>query len=518
MSLSWDELKPYADLVNTEQVEPRAYQISIIKSFEEGKNELVVLPTGLGKTLISVFAIAMALYKGKKALMLAPTKPLSEQHFKSISSLLKVDQSVVLLLTGMTKASKRAEASLNSRVIIGTPQTIANDLAKGRLGLSEFGVVVFDECHRAVGRYAYTYIANECKLRGIQVLGLTASPGSDRKKISELVDALGINRIEVRSASDPDVKPYIKGNEIKTLYIENSQPIKTIASMLKPLINQHLRRLYEMGLSPFSDFERMPKKRFLAVGDSIQKIEAQNYRFAAIFHYVYVLDLLHAYDLVSSEGLYPFVNYIESLQTKEKKSKVVENIIKSPQVIASMRIATEALGKGQEHPKMLELVRIINSEFNGRSVIIFAQFRSTIRSITKTLQDNGISARGFVGKSEGIKQAEQISIIKEFGEGKFRVLVATSIGEEGLDIPVVDGVIFYEPIPSEIRTIQRKGRTGRFRFGEVIILVARGTKDEGYLMISRIREKRMLDTVIKIKEQIESGKYKPGGLRKQARL
>ena len=46
-------------------------------------------------------------------------------------------------------------------------------------------------------------------------------------------------------------------------------------------------------------------------------------------------------------------------------------------------------------------------------------------------------------------------------------LVATSIAEEGLDIPEVDLVVFYEPIPSEIRYIQRRGRTGRKTAGNV---------------------------------------------------
>ena len=84
------------------------------------------------------------------------------------------------------------------------------------------------------------------------------------------------------------------------------------------------------------------------------------------------------------------------------------------------------------------------------------------------------------------------------------MLVATSIGEEGLDIPAVDAVIFYEPIPSEIRNIQRKGRAGRMKFGQVIILVASRTKDETYLMISRLREKRMRDLVLKIKQRLEA--------------
>ena len=100
-------------------------------------------------------------------------------------------------------------------------------------------------------------------------------------------------------------------------------------------------------------------------------------------------------------------------------------------------------------------------------------------------------------------QENQKQVIQDFRNGAFRVLVATSIGEEGLDIPSVDAVVFYEPVPSEIRNIQRKGRAGRISYGEVVILVTKDTKDETYLMISRNREKRMREIVLRIKDTVE---------------
>jgi ERCC4-related helicase len=54
-----------------------------------------------------------------------------------------------------------------------------------------------------------------------------------------------------------------------------------------------------------------------------------------------------------------------------------------------------------------------------------------------------------------MSQEEQSAVLESFRNGEFDVLVATSIAEEGLDIPEVDLVVFYEPIPSEIRYIQR---------------------------------------------------------------
>jgi len=501
MQSSWDELQPYASLVNTTTLQPRAYQINIIKGILSGDNTLVILPTGLGKTLLAIFAIANALHKQKRALIVAPTKPLSEQHYQSLTNTLNIPKEHILLLTGAIRGSKRLDLELQAKVITATPQTIANDVRAGRLNLNNFGVVIFDECHRAVGKYSYTYIADECKLRGIQVVGLTASPGSDRRKINQLIATLGIENIEIRSSTDLDVIPYVMGSDVLTVYVDKGPVIETIASILSPIINEYLGKLYSKGLSPFRSFENIPKRRLLEIGNTISRISS-GYRFAAFFNYIYVLNLAHAYDLVTTEGLYPFIAYIESLQNREKKSKALTSLLNNPNLIKALEIAKQAYERHEEHQKAAELVKLIKTTVRDKSAIVFAQYRSTIKMLVDILEAGGVQAKAFVGKKEGITQAQQAQTIKDFREKRFNVLVSTSIGEEGLDIPSVDYVIFYEPIPSEIRNIQRKGRTGRFRFGSVIILVARGTRDEAYLMVSRLKERRMVEVVNKIREDL----------------
>lgn len=503
MALSWAELAPYDRLVNTSVVEPRAYQINIIKSAYSGRNTLVILPTGLGKTIIAVFAIAKAIGDGKKALIVAPTKPLSEQHLQSLSKVLNVDKDTLLLLTGSINKSKRGEMLSSAKVVAATPQTFANDMKNGRINLEDYGVVVFDECHRAVGRYAYTYIANECKVRGVQMLGLTASPGSDRKKINALIETLGIENIEVRISTDPDVEQYVMKKDTDVVAVDKSQTMNNILNLLKPVIDRHLNSLYSHGLSPFRNFENLPKGRLLQIGDAIKKIQAANYKFMGIFDYVYVLNLSHAYDLLSSEGIYPFVSYMDGLEAREEKSRAVKNILANESVMAAAKLGREALEKGEEHPKVGMTVSILKKELAGQHVIIFTQYRSTAKMLTKILNMNDIPAKEFVGKGVGVTQMQQQAILAAFRDREFSVLVATSIGEEGLDVPAVDAVIFYEPIPNEIRNIQRKGRAGRMKAGRIFILMTRGTKDETYLFISKIREKRMRDNITRIKERMD---------------
>lgn len=498
----WSRIGRASEFMNVEGLEFRDYQFNIINSIFKHGNTLVVLPTGLGKTLIGVSIIADSLSKGRKALFLAPTRPLVEQHYSTLRSMLKVEGEEILLLVGTVNKKKRGEYEGKAKIIVATPQTVANDLRNGLFSLEDFGTVVFDECHRAVGKYAYTYIANESVVRDMLILGLTASPGSKKEKINALVDALKIRYIEARISEDEDVKRYVMPKYVHAVMVEKSERIEQIAGFIAPEAENSLNSLNKMGLLRFKSFERIPKGILLQAGDQITKISAQNYRMAAMFSYVKLLHLTHAYELLTTEGLYPFSKYFQALDEREKKSRSIESLLKNKNVAEARRLANEALNNGEEHSKVFAVLDTIKN-YRGKSIIIFVQYRSTIKMLVEFVRNNGFSVRPFVGKREGITQNMQKATIMDFRNRKFDVLIASSIAEEGLDIPSVDVVLFYEPIPNEIRNIQRKGRTGRFRAGEVYILVAKGTKDEIYLYISRRREEKMLSLIKGINRKLE---------------
>jgi len=130
----------------------------------------------------------------------------------------------------------------------------------------------------------------------------------------------------------------------------------------------------------------------------------------------------------------------------------------------------------------------------------------------------GIRPMRFVGQASrgediGLSQKEQVEILRKFREGEVNVIVATSIGEEGLDIPQVDLVVFYEPVPSEIRTIQRRGRTGRSAAGRVVMLVTRDTRDEAYFYSARRKESKMHQELDRLRKELKQKIFvgEPGG-------
>ncbi|MEM3791413.1 MAG: helicase-related protein [Candidatus Micrarchaeaceae archaeon] len=497
----WPEIESLK-LLNMDKIEFREYQYNIIKAIIKNGSTLVVLPTGLGKTFIGFAIMAEALFNGKRALFLATTKPLAEQHYQSSLSIFRLNKEEIALVVGYVSKKKRKDMLENAKIIFATPQTIANEMKKGNMSLSGFGAVIFDECHRAVGKYAYTYIANECNLRNILVVGLTASPGGNKEKIKELLGTLGIRHIEARSNEDLDVAKYVMPKYIQFVPVEITDTIKEISDRLREIGNESIDALRGMGISVPKSMENLPKGIVIKIGKDIEKIGEKEYKFGVIYHYVRLINVLQSFDLVTTEGIGPFVEYAERLEKREEKSRGVLSLIKDQRFQAAKNLALEAAKRGEEHPKVIALLDILRKE-KGKNAIVFAQYRSTIKVILEFLTNNGFKAERFVGKREGVTQSQQKEVIERFRNNEFNVLVASSIGEEGLDIPSVDVVVFYEPIPSEIRNIQRRGRTGRVRAGKVFIIYAKNTKDQVYLYVAQKRERKMKAIIESLNKEME---------------
>jgi Fanconi anemia group M protein len=208
------------------------------------------------------------------------------------------------------------------------------------------------------------------------------------------------------------------------------------------------------------------------------------------------------------------VRYLERLKERPDKGKSTTSLLKDP---AWLRVEEEAAAvAGVEHAKVKELMKVVASQFARKpdsKVIAFTQYRDTIEDIVKALEREGYRAQRFVGQSdksgsEGMDQESQKRTLERFRKGDFSVLVSSSIGEEGLHVPDVDLVVFYEAVPSEIRYIQRRGRTGRTTEGRVVILLAEGTVDESYYYSSLAKESRMRKLV---SEAVERPARKRGG-------
>ncbi len=461
----------------------REYQKKIAETCKKA-NTLVVLPTGLGKTLIAFEVMDYF----KEGLFLAPTKPLAKQHMENFIKSSNWPADEVVLLTGEISRKKRVEL-YKKRFIFATPQTVRNDIRNG-IALQK-KVIVFDECHRAIGDYAYVEIAKSFGLS--RIIGLTASPGGDKDRIKEVLNNLNIQAIELRTENDGDVKPYIKDKIIKWVYVSLNPPLRKLRKMLKEIGKKYEEQLTSKGI-----YLGKRKKDIIAAGDSLNNIN-HPMKYKLMVSYAAFLNINHMIELIETQGLNALSNYLAKA-LKEKKAGIKE-LLKNKEFQEFRKELQNALLNNVEHPKMEKLIEIVKSvKTNG---IIFVQYRDQVFYIVKKLSEAGIKSLPFLGKKQGYSRKKQEEVIKRFRNREVQFLVSSSIGEEGIDIPSVDIVIFYEPVPSEIRAIQRRGRTGRFREGHIIILITKNTRDEWFYWAAIKKEKKMRAILNELKNELK---------------
>ncbi|UPR04065.1 P-loop-containing nucleoside triphosphate hydrolase [Chloropicon primus] len=194
--------------------DPRArpYQSSIACSCLF-TNTLVCLPTGLGKTLVA--AVVMANYRrwfpDGVVIFTAPTRPLVHQQIDACTKIMRIPKEQTVELTGRRPIEDREREWQKSAIFFATPQVVENDIVRGVCPRKRIVCVVFDECHRAVGKHAYASVARHLRSKGVKhrCLGLSATPGSDRKRLQEVLTNLGISKVEFRAESDPEIKDYV---------------------------------------------------------------------------------------------------------------------------------------------------------------------------------------------------------------------------------------------------------------------------------------------------------------------
>ncbi|MFH1849454.1 MAG: helicase-related protein [archaeon] len=478
----------------------KQYQTDIGKS-ATSVNTAVILPTGLGKTIIAFLVIADIL--PKKVLFLAPTKPLVMQHYESCKRFLEIDENNIVMLSGSISPKKRGELFEEATIVISTPQTIKNDLENDLYNLDGFGLVIFDEMHKAVKNYAYVEIA---KRFNKLILGLTASPGSRKKKINQIFENLKIKNVESRVRDDIDVRDHIKDIKLDWIKVPMDEGLRKVQKPLHDLFLEKVAKLNKLGILTYKKPDYLSKKDILGARMSIKRRFGRSpYAFATYNNQAVLLQSYHCLELIETQGIESFLKYVEKFSEK-KLSRSEQMFLKHDLLKKGVELAKKDITIS--HPKLNVLRKIVEDQFkkeNDSLILIFTQYRDTIDSIEailKTLPQTKMHR--FVGQAKkgrvkGMNQIEQKDIIDKFKRREINVLIATSVAEEGIDIPNVNKVVFYEPVPSEIRGIQRKGRTGRSHIGEVTILITEGTRDEAYFYASAAKEKTMHNIVRRMK-------------------
>src|SRR5208282_5767920 len=360
-----------------------------------------------------------------KVLVLAPTRPLVQQHSDSFRQWLIPLRTA--RFTGSVRRPVREGSWADADLVFATPEIVLNDLVAGRYDLKEIALVVFDEAHHAVGKYVYVPIAERYRAErppNGHVLGLTASPGGRDEHIAEVVAALGVNRIEARSREDPGVAEYVQPIDVDYVWVDLAPVAEAIRTELQAAAHATGRKLQKMGYLRKKPIDSVSVKDLIALRSEIFARPGPMVRkFGPLFHQLVLLHLHHAEERLETQGVAPFLQYLQRVTAKEKPSRGDLAFLKLPEVASARTVAAEYLRTSKEssHPKLDALVELVRDTLAGARdrpvrILVFAQYRDTIQSILEVLEKHGWASARFVGQATrdkedpGMNQKEQSRI------------------------------------------------------------------------------------------------------------
>ncbi len=489
-------------LIRDGEVEARAYQLEATDAALSA-SMLLVMPTAMGKTAVQWLAIAETRrrHPESRVILVAPTNALVDQQFRDLQRILVAEAGPMVTMTGKTPPTKREALWLTNKIIVATPQVVRNDIVRDALDVGDVALFVVDEAHHATGAHAMAQIGDMYQERNPKplLLGATASPGSYEEQIEEVCNRLGIKNIHARRAEEAMLVEYAAGLEVEEVPVPVPEALSELAAPLQKWLEAIVDRERRLGHYIRTGMVTMGglRQAMERVSQAIDR--GERVAFSSAKEVASAIRLYNLINLILSQGVAPARESLARMQRKSatKKGKSVRDLLRDRRLQSLIRTLEDM---EEIHSKVSFTRRIVRQEL-GRNptgkIIIFANYRDTVDAISEVLSNlKGARPQPFIGQSKrdnrsGMSQKEQLEKLQSFRDGEVNILVATSVGEEGLDVPSADLVIFYEPVASEIRTIQRRGRTGRHHQGSVYVLIAKGTRDEGARAAAKSKEQRM---------------------------
>ncbi|KAF9884432.1 3'-5' DNA helicase [Aspergillus nanangensis] len=496
-------------------------------------NLLVALPTGLGKTFIAATIMLnwFRWTKDAQIIFVAPTKPLVAQQISACFGIAGIPRSQTTMLTGEAAPGIRAQEWKDKRVFFMTPQTLINDLKSGIADPKRIVLLVVDEAHRATGAYAYVEVVKFLRRynQSFRILALTATPGSTVESVQAVIDGLEISKVEIRTEQSLDIREYVHAKNTEVQTFKNSDEMvlcmDLLSRALQPLVDQ-LRTLNAywgrdpMALTAYGLTKARQQWMLSDVGRNAHF--GLKGKVNAIF--TVLASLAHGIDLLKYHGITPFYRHLLHFQsnTEGQKGGKWQRQVTQDDSFKKLMNHLQPWTKNPEfigHPKLEYLKQVVLNHFmdageggggdeagtkSTTRIMIFVHFRDSAEEVARVLKryEPMIRPQVFVGQSsakgsEGMNQKTQLSVVQKFKQGTYNTIVATSIGEEGLDIGEVDLIVCYDSSASPIRMLQRMGRTGRKRAGNITLLLMEGKEEESYI--------KAKDNYEKMQQMIASG-------------
>ncbi|KAI1230301.1 hypothetical protein IHE44_0010267 [Lamprotornis superbus] len=468
-------------------MELREYQREAAAPALRGRNSIVWLPTGAGKTRVAVHVCRRHLEsrRGGKVAVLVNKVHLVDQHTEKEFHQLQ-DTFKVTSISGDT-SHKTFFASLVKKndVVICTAQILQNALVSTEedmhVDLTDFSLLVIDECHHTHKDAVYNKIMLrylQHKLSGEQhlpqVLGLTASPGTGRAtSFEEAVEHI------LQICANLDTEKITSMQDEVHLQSHVPQPKKQYDLCQERVQDPFGKQLKKVMVQIQQFMEKPDLPRDFGTPIYEQRIVELEKRAAEMFcrktrvcavHLRKYNDALLINDTVRMVDAFQCLQQFYSTERDDKDP--TEQFLTA--TFEENRASLQALAGDQryENPRLGKLEKILCEHFQSLGTargIVFTKTRQSAYSLLSWLQTTAtlrgkhiraavLTGAGYSNQTRHMTQNEQQNVIKQFREGALNLLFSTSVAEEGLDIPECNIVVRYGLMTNEISMMQARGR------------------------------------------------------------
>ncbi|XP_077351077.1 ATP-dependent RNA helicase DHX58 [Festucalex cinctus] len=480
------------------------YQEEVVQGALRGENIIVWLPTGAGKTRAAVYVAHKHLQRttGAKVVVLVNTVHLVEQHYsKEFLPALKHDYTVTAVTSDSDEKDFLGAVLHDTDVLLCTAQILLNALDSDdedkHVELSDVTLLVVDECHHTHKETVYNKIMRlylEKKMRGEgrlpQVLGLTASPGSGgAKSLDKAVEYV----LQICANLDCAIVSTKKFTE--ELNMKVPRPIKSFDIVDKRQEDpfgdhvQWMMRQIHFFMNPPDDFT------FRGFGTQEYESDVVALRERGVKEYNRLLQqcaihlreyndaLLINDTLLMEDALSSLEDFYRGRETRiiDDTDRFLLNLFQDNRDM----LITLASDTRFKNPKMEQLETTLLRHFDPNvesKGILFSKTRKSTHCLCQwarsktSLRFAGIKPAIITG-SAAMTQHDRDDAIRNFRLGRVNLLVATSVAEEGLDIPECNLVVRYGLLTNEIAQQQASGRA-RTRDSHYSLVAQRGGREE----------------------------------------
>uniref|UniRef100_A0A1W7RE07 RNA helicase n=1 Tax=Agkistrodon contortrix contortrix TaxID=8713 RepID=A0A1W7RE07_AGKCO len=505
---------------------PRSYQIELAEPALKGKHTMICAPTGSGKTFVSVMICEHHLrnrpaWQKGKVVFLATKVPVYEQQKKVFCEYFKNDYNVAGIC-GENASKSPAEIVIKQNdIIIMTPQTLLNSLTNETvLSLSIFTLMIFDECHNTTGSNPYNmlmskYLDLKLKQGAVllpQIVGLTASPGiGNAKNVGEAIDyicnicaSLNIEVISTVRKNIKDLEEIVPKPE-KIIKLVGTRPqnrfvdivsqmmskAEDLARQFHPIDNMSVMKNQCYGTQKYEQWIVDVQKKAVVLQLPNKEEESRVCRalFICTQHLRKYNDaLIINEDARTKDALIYLKDYFED--TKNGDFDNIEQHLASNFEVNLPELTAASEDESNENPKLEDITEILGEVYHVNPetrTILFVKTRALLAALKnwieetpelKHLKPQALMGRGKRNHCTGMTLPNQKGTLDAFQANRdSKLLIATSVADEGIDIAECNLILLYEYIGNVIKMIQVRGR-GRAKDSKCILVTSKKEQEE----------------------------------------